>query len=93
MLHCRDRSLIPGQGTKGFPGGSVIKKLPANAGEVEFNPWVGKTSGGGSGKQFQYSCLENPMNRVWRATVHEAAESDTAEHAGTRKEGPAGHSA
>ena len=68
---------IPGQGTKGFPGGSVVKKLPANAGDMKFNPWVGKTSGGGNGKQLQHSCLENPMDRVWRATVHEVTKSLT----------------
>ena len=26
----------------GFPGSSVVKNLPANAGDVGFNPWVGK---------------------------------------------------
>ena len=26
----------------GFPGGSVVQNLPANAGDVGFNPWVGK---------------------------------------------------
>ena len=28
--------------TKGFPGGSVIKNLPANAGDRDSIPWVGK---------------------------------------------------
>ena len=28
-----------------------------------FNPQVGKIPGGGHGKPFQYSCLENPMDR------------------------------
>ena len=37
----------------------------------EFNPWVQKLPWGGNGKPFQYSCLENPMDRgAWRATVH-----------------------
>ena len=26
----------------GFPGGAVIKNLPANGGDMEFDPWVGK---------------------------------------------------
>ena len=26
----------------GFPGGSVVKNLPANAGDASSNPWVGK---------------------------------------------------
>ena len=25
-----------------FPGGSVVENLPANAGDIEFDPWVGK---------------------------------------------------
>ena len=28
-----------------------------------FDPWVGKTPGGGDGNPLQYSCLENPMDR------------------------------
>ena len=26
----------------GFPGGLVVKNLPANAGDTEFSPWSGK---------------------------------------------------
>ena len=34
--------------------------------------------GGGHGSPFQYSCLENPMDRgTWRATVHRVTESQT----------------
>ena len=59
----------------------VVKKLPANAGEVKrhrFNPWAGKIPGEGHGNPLQYSCLENPMDRgaLW-ARVHRVAESDT----------------
>ena len=41
----------------------VVKKLPANAGDVRyrFDPWVEKSPGGGHGNPLQYSCLENPM--------------------------------
>ena len=41
-----------------------------------FDPWVGKTPGGGSGNPLQYSCLENPMDRgpFW-TTVHRVTES------------------
>ena len=36
-----------------------------------FDPWLGRSSGEGSGYPLQYSCLENSMNRgVWRAIVH-----------------------
>ena len=27
---------------QGFPGNSAVKNLPANTGDVESNPWVGK---------------------------------------------------
>ena len=38
------------------------------------------TDGEGNGFPFQYSCLENPMDRgAWWATVHAIAESNTAE--------------
>ena len=37
----------------GFVGGSVVKNPPACR-RQGFNPWVGKTPGGGSGNPFQY---------------------------------------
>ena len=45
----------------GFPGGSLIKNPPANAGDVI--PGLGRSPGEGNGKSFQYSCLGNPMDR------------------------------
>ena len=61
----------------GFPGGSVVKNLPANA-DVDSIPGSGRSPGEGNGNPLQYSCLENPMDReAWRATVHGfARESD-----------------
>ena len=36
-----------------------------------FNPWLKRSPGRGHGDPFQYSCLENPMDRgAWQATVH-----------------------
>ena len=56
-----------------FPGGAVVKNLPANAGDAD----VGSTSGSGRPPEvgndnlLQYSCLENSMDRgAWRTTVH-----------------------
>ena len=45
----------------GFPGSSVVKNLPAKAGETGSIPGLGTSPGGGKGNQ--YSCLENPMDR------------------------------
>ena len=62
-----------------FPGGSVVKNLPANTGDVNSVPGWGRSPGEGNGNPFQYSCLGNPMDRgAWQATVHGVAkESDT----------------
>ena len=55
----------------GFPGGSVVKNLSANAGNVGLIPGLGRSPGEGNGNSLQYSCLENPMDRgAWWATVH-----------------------
>ena len=68
----------------------VVKKLAANAGgvrDVGSIPGLGRSPGGGPGNPLQYSCLENPMDRAWWATVHRAEESDMSEvtwHARTR---------
>ena len=51
----------------------MVKNLPANAGDlrgVGSIPGWGRSPGAGYGNPFQYSCLENPMDRgAWRATV------------------------
>ena len=58
----------------GFPGGSVVKNTPANAGDVGSIP-VGRYPGEGNSNQLQYSCLGNPMGRgAWLATVHGVTE-------------------
>ena len=41
-----------------------------------FDPWSGRSPGGGSGNALQYSCLESPVDGgAWRATVHGVAKS------------------
>ena len=59
---------------QGFPGGSVVKNLPANAGDTRdpgLIAGVGRALGVGNDNLLQYSCLENPMDRgAWPATVH-----------------------
>ena len=50
--------------------GSVVKKPPANAGDIGSIPGLGRSPGGGHGSPLQYSCLENPMDGgAWWATV------------------------
>ena len=62
----------------GFPGGSVVKNLPANAEVMRLIPGSGRSPEGGNGNQLHYSCLENSMDRaVWWATVHGVAKSPT----------------
>ena len=49
-----------------FPGGVVVKKLPANAGDASDTASIsgsGKSPGEGNGSPLQYCCLENPMDR------------------------------
>ena len=60
---------------KGFPGGSVVKNLLANAGATGDSGWItgsGRSPRGRHGNPLQYSCLKNSMDRgeVWWAIVH-----------------------
>ena len=52
----------------------MVKNPPANAGDTRDAgsiPESGRSPGGGNDNLFQYSCLENPMNRgAWWATGH-----------------------
>ena len=65
----------------GFSYGTVLKNLPANAGdtgEVDSTPGLGRAPGEGNGNPIQYSCLENLIDRgAWWATVHGVARSWT----------------
>ena len=50
----------------GFPGGAVVKNLPANARDsrdVGSIPGLGRSPGVGNGNPLQYSCQENPIDR------------------------------
>ena len=47
----------------GFPGGSVLKNLPASAGDAVLIPGSGRNPGVGDGKSLQYSCLRNFVDR------------------------------
>ena len=62
-----------GQGCLCFPGGSVVKNLPANVGDardVGSIPESGTSPAVGNSNPFQYSCLENFIDGgAWWATV------------------------
>ena len=47
----------------GFLGGTVVKNLPTNAGEVSSIPVFGRSPGEGNGSPLKYSCLGNAMDR------------------------------
>ena len=65
----------------GFPGGSVVKNLPAEAGgtrDTDLIPGLGRSPGEGNGNPLRCSCLKNPMDGgAWQATVHGVAKSRT----------------
>ena len=44
----------------GFPGGSVVKKLPTNAGDTGLIPGLGRSPGAGNGNLLQYSAWRIP---------------------------------
>ena len=58
----------------GFPGGSMVKNLPANAEDAGIIPGQGRSPGRGNGNALQSSCLENQVDRgIWWATVYGTA--------------------
>ena len=62
-------------------GSAVVKNLPASeedARDMGSTPELGRSSGVGNGNPFQYSCLENSMDReAWWATVDRVTKSLT----------------
>ena len=64
---------------RGFPGGSVVKNLPAMQ-EIQELITASGRSPGRNGNPLQNSYLENLMDKgAWRTTVHEVAKSQ-AQH-------------
>ena len=62
----------------GFLGGSNSKQSACNAGDLGSIPGSGRFPGEVNGYPFQYSCLENSMDKgAWRATVHRVAKNWT----------------
>ena len=48
---------------KGFPGGSVVKNLPANVADVGSVSGLGRSPAEENGNPLQYSYLGNPMGK------------------------------
>ena len=65
----------------GFPGGTVVKNLPAKAGDardISLFPGSGRSPGVGNGNSLQYFCLDSSKDRgTWWATVHEVSKDKT----------------
>ena len=54
----------------GFPGGLDGKESACNVGDLGSVPGLGRSPGEGHGNPFQYSCLENSVDRgAWWAAV------------------------
>ena len=72
----------------GFSGGSVVKNLPANAGDVGLIPGSGRFLGEGHGSPLQCSCLGSPVDRgAWWSTVQGIVKIQTwlSTHAATNR--------
>ena len=62
----------------GFPVGSVVKNLLANAGGMGWIPGSWRSPREGNGNPLQCSCLENPRDGgTWWAAVYGVAQSKT----------------
>ena len=64
----------------GFPGGAVVKKPTANAGDAGSAPGLGRPPEGRHGNPLHCSCLQNPRNGgAWWAALYGVTQSDTTE--------------
>ena len=65
----------------GFPGGTVVKNLPANTRDARYVSLIlgsGRSPGVGNGNPLQYFCPEIFINRgAWQAIVQGVAKSWT----------------
>ena len=60
------------------PVAQTVKASDYNVGDLGSISELGRSPGEGNGSPFQYSCLENSMDRgAWQAIVHAVAKSQT----------------
>ena len=65
----------------GAPGGSDGKESVCNAEDLGLTPGSGRSPGEGNGYPFQYSYLENPINRgAWGLQSMGRKDLDMTEH-------------
>ena len=67
-------------GRENFPGGTVVKNLPDNAGDAREASWIpglGRSPGVRNGYPLQYSCLEISMERSLAAMSMRSQKSAT----------------
>ena len=57
----------------------MVKNAPAgDSGDMGFIPGSGRSPGGRNGNPFEYSCLDNSMDRgAWWAKVHGVSKCQT----------------
>ena len=60
---CKYFNILTTGMTVGFPGGLISKESACSTGDLGLIPGSGRSLGDGNGIPFQYSCLENPMDR------------------------------
>ena len=60
----------------GFPRGAVMKDPPANAGDTNSIPGMGRCPEEGNGNPLQHSCLGNTRG-AWQVAVHGVTEHNT----------------
>ena len=68
------KKLVASTFYEGFPGGSAVENLPANArhkGNMSLIPGLERSPGVGNENTLQYSCLGNAKDKgAWWAIVH-----------------------
>ena len=67
--------------SRDFPSSPVVKTSPYNAGGAGLIPASGRSPREGNGNPFQYSCLENPIDKEALQAIANGVskESDRAE--------------